>query len=210
MITLKRLMREVRKKIKDNNEIKFSDYELIDSINECLRYINQSYSIKNSDFLDKIKEYRQDIINKEIDDYNANLAEGELPKEKVDFATTGVELPSDYLTIVSIVRSRDGYKLSPSSSGNSVSQGMYKVFAKKLYMADDVDLFYKIKLLEVKDIELDIIDLPEIFIDVLVKVTCMILNNAETDILLQAVNDSLNNLVPRRRYSNIKPTMPFI
>lgn len=48
MITAAELKRLVRYKAGDNNEVKYSDYDVLQAINEVLRYINQYYI--NSDF----------------------------------------------------------------------------------------------------------------------------------------------------------------
>ena len=42
MIPAKTVLRLVRYKQKDNNEIKFSDYDILNAMNEALRYIVQS------------------------------------------------------------------------------------------------------------------------------------------------------------------------
>ena len=54
------------------------------------------------------------------------------------------------------------------------------------------------------------IALPLFLRDILVKITVMILTgNPETDTLMQEINRVTNNLIPGRRYANIKSRMPF-
>ena len=60
MITVKNIIAEVRYKQQDNNEVRFSDYDIIQCLNEAIRYINRSFSLKNADFLETIKKYRLD------------------------------------------------------------------------------------------------------------------------------------------------------
>ena len=203
----------VRSKLKDNSEILFSDYDIINALSECIRYINNSFAMKNSDFLEKIHEYRANEINADIDKYNSTLEEGELPKEYVNFANTGIPLPDDFISLVSVVRAKDGDHLSPIPAAGKVHWNGYKIFADKLYCGVDVDLLYRAKIADVKfsDIQNDgTIALPDIFLDSVIKITCMILNNTDTDILGQAVKGLMDNLVPNRRYSRIKQRMPFI
>jgi hypothetical protein len=158
-------------------------------------------------------EYRVNEINAEIDKYNGTLAEGETPKEYVNLATTGVSLPDDFISLVSVVRAKDGYHLSPIPAVEKVHWNGYKIFADKLYCGVDVDLLYRAKIADVKFSDIQnggTIDLPDIFLDSVVKITCMILNNTDTDILGEAVKGLMDNLVPNRRYSRIKQRMPFI
>lgn len=200
MIEVKKLIRLVRFKQKDNDEVRFSDYDIINSLNECIRYVNQSFVLKNSDFLEKVCEYREDELN-------AALAPGEA---RIEFSSTGVDLPDDFISLVNIVRMSDNYKLSPVPVINDVTGGTYKIFANKLYCkAASVKMLYRGTVDEVAGID-DSVMLPETFTDSLVKITGLILNNAETDILTQAVNDNINNIVPARRYSNVKIKMPFM
>lgn len=210
MVTFKRVLRMVRHKQNDNNEIKYSDYDILAAVNECIRYINQAFALKNSDFLERIKRYRQVEINAEIDEYNANLPDGEIPKEKVDFAITGVDLPVDFISLSDILRAKDKYHLSPCPSIEAVGFGTYKIFANRVYCATDFDLLYMAEIAQVKDVESGHIELPEMFLDLVVKVTGMILqNNAETDVLMQEITNVVNKLVNCRRYNKIKSRMPF-
>lgn len=209
MIQAKKLLRMVRQKQQDNNEIKFSDYDILAALNECLRYVNQSFAMKNSDFLEKVKPYRQEEINAQIAEGNESLPEGEAPAELVDFAVTGIELPEDYLSLVSVVRASDGYHLSPVAAVDKVRSGTYKVFGGRLYAAEDFDLLYRAQIAAVKDLEQGVVELPLYFLDGLTKVTGLILNNAETDVLAAEISELIDKLVPSRRYSNVKARMPF-
>jgi hypothetical protein len=75
MIQVSKILRMVRYKAKDNNEVRYSDYDIIQAVNETIRYMNQDLSLKNSDFLEKVKYYRQDEINAEIAEFNRVLDE---------------------------------------------------------------------------------------------------------------------------------------
>lgn len=198
MIKANKILRLVRKKLKDNNEVQYSDYDVIDALNECIRYLNMNYALKNSDFLEKIKKYRQDELG-------------------VNFASEGAELPEDFVSLVSVIRARDGYQLSPVPAGESVDKhnretfGGYKVFAGRIYCGADFDLAYRTEIAQVSNVETDAIALPNVFIDLIVKVSCMILQgNADTDVMMREISKLADSIVPARRYSNMKRRMPFI
>ena len=55
------------------------------------------------------------------------------------------------------------------------------------------------------------VELPKVFRDLLVNISVMILTNAvDTDVMAQEISRLARNLIPGRRYSNIKQRMPFI
>lgn len=238
MIKANRILRLVRKKLNDNDEVKYSDYDVLDALNECIRYINMNYSMKNSDFLERIKRYREDEMNAQIAEQNKqNITEAFKGTGVIGYATlgdirlgtkssiapedvkpigpvsfsSGVDLPKDFLTLVSVVRASDNYHLSPVSAGEKVAYGGYKVFAGKIFCDADFTITYRAQLEPVNDFATDEINLPEIFVDMIVKVSCMILqNNAETDVLMQEISRLADSIVPARRYTNVKRRMPFI
>lgn len=210
-ITLKKIVRQIRIKEKDNNEVKYSDYDIIDAVNRCIRYINQSFALKNSDFLEKRTTYNQDLMNEAVTEHNNNLAEGETASDLLDFCLTGVDLPADFISLVDVLRRKDNYRLSPVPAVEAVRFGTYKIFAGKIYSSSkDFDFLYRASIAEVSDIDTDAVQLPGIFLDLISKVSCMILlNNSSTDVLLDEINRVIDGLVPARRYSNIKRKMPF-
>ena len=197
MIQVDAILKTVRFKQADNNEVKFSDYDILQSINEALRFINQSYSLKNSDFLEKVVEYTLDERNKEINAYN--LQNPKSPKELYTYED-GFPLPDDYLSLVSITTKKTHYPLHPCNALKIPNHREYKIVANTLYTKEDVLFMYRFSLSAPgKD---GTIDLPEIFYDIIVKLTGLILNNAETDVMREAVDSLVNELVPARRYTN--------
>ncbi len=110
MIQVKELINLIRYKLKDNNAITYSDYDIMQGINECIRYINQYYL--NTDFLEKIKHYRQDDINAAIDEANKT---NDTAVEHVHFRDTGADLPDDFISLVRIVRQVGRQRPSPMS-----------------------------------------------------------------------------------------------
>lgn len=197
MISVANLIQGVRYKQHDNNEVLYSDYDIIQSLNEALRYINYSYSLKNADFLEKVQEYHKADMDAEIDAWNE--ANPDDPKEYTDFSK-GLDLPDDFLSIVSIKRTPDGYPLHPCPAQKVPSHREFKVVAGKLYVRGDVDLLYRYSL-EAKTAD-DTVELPGIFYDLLVKMAGLILTGAETDVMRQAVDELVGELVPARRYAN--------
>lgn len=199
MINVTDIMQSVRYKQKDHNEVKFSDYDIIQSLNEALRYINRSYALKNSDFLEKVKEYRLDDINAEIDKENEDIDDEEAKKPHIEYKD-GFDLPDDLLSIVSITTKEIRYKLHPCNAERIPNHREFKVLAGKLYVREDVDLLYRYSIGAVKADS--VIDLPDIFMDLLVKITGMILNqNPQEDIMAEANKTLAEELIPVRRYA---------
>lgn len=217
MITAKSLKQLIRYKLGDNNEVQYSDYDILQAINETLRYVNQYYI--NSDFLEKVQHYRQDDMNREIDEYNAALstdpsdetAEKPTPKEHIDMQITGVDLPEDFLTLVRIVDGH-GRDLHPGDAIRPPRCDEYKIFRNKLYAGvKDVDMLYNAAFLSITDLDTGTVELPAVFLDVLCKLSCMVLTQTpDGDTMQQAVEAALANVVPMRKYANTEKRMPFI
>lgn len=216
MLKLKKVIRQIRMKNKDNNEIRFSDYDILQALNECIRYINTSLSLQNCDFLEKTKRYNQNDINSAIERYNSSVSSEFDKKEYVDFSVTGVDLPEDFISLLNISRCSDGYVMSPSNSIDNIkTANRYKVSGGKIYCyVSDFVLLYIASIAEIssQDIASDsaVIDLPPTFLDAVVKITSLILNQSESDVLMQETQRILNGLIVGRRYGNIKSRMPFI
>lgn len=217
MITAKSLKQLIRYKLGDNNEVQYSDYDILQAINEVLRYVNQYYI--NSDFLEKVQHYRQDDMNREIDEYNASLstdpsdetAVKPTQKEHIDMPITGVDLPEDFLTLVRIVDGH-GRDLHPGDAIRPPRRDEYKIFRNKLYAGvKDVDMLYNAAFLSITDLDTGTVELPAVFLDVLCKLSCMVLTQTpDGDTMQQAVEAALANVVPMRKYANTEKRMPFI
>ncbi len=215
-INVKKLLYRIRYKAKDLDEVLFSDYDVLEALNECLRYLNQDKAMKNSDFLEKIQHYVQDDMNAEVIAWNEEHPDEE-PKPLYDFPVTGAELPEDMISMVDIMRLKDGYHLHPIPAVEQINPhqcGQYKVINGRIYTNTNFDMLYRAEIPQLKFSELSdpekIIELPEIFSELLVKVTVMILlQNPETDILASEISRVTDSLIPGRRYNNIKVRMPF-
>ena len=215
-IKVKDLIYKIRYKAKDFNEILYSDFDIIEAVNECIRYLNQEKALRNSDFLEKTHHYVESEMNAEIAEQNEDLPDGEkLPL--YDFAKDGVELPEDMITIVDIMRLKDAYHLHPIPAVEEINPhdcGQYKIVNGKIYANADFVLLYRAEIAQITLNDLSdgdaVVELPSVFTDLLVKVSVMILTNtADTDVMAQEVSRVANNLITGRRYNNIKVRMPF-
>lgn len=215
-IKAKDLIYKIRYKAKDFNEILYSDFDIIEAVNECIRYLNQEKALRNSDFLEKTQHYVESEMNAEIAEQNEELPDEEkLPL--YDFAKDGVELPEDMITIVDIMRLKDAYHLHPIPAVEEINPhdcGQYKIVNGKIYANADFVLLYRAEIAQITLADLSdgdaIVELPSVFTDLLVKVSVMILTNtADTDVMAQEVSRVANNLITGRRYNNIKVRMPF-
>lgn len=215
-IKVKDLIFKIRYKVKDIDEVTYSNYDVLEAINECIRYLNQDKALENSDFLEKIQHYVQAEMNAEVVKWNEENPEEE-PKPLYDFPVTGVELPEDLITLVDIIRLKDGYHLSPIPAVEQINPhtyGQYKIVNGRIYTNNDFDLLYRAEIKQVAFSELEdeeaIVELPLVFSDLLAKVAVMILTNtADTDVMMREVSRITSNLIPGRRYNNIKVRMPF-
>ena len=205
MMKAKDIINLVRYQLKDNNAVQYSDYDVMQALNACLRYINQYYI--NSDFLEQVVYYREDEINAQI--YEANQT-ADTPVAHVSMKLTGVELPEDFLSLVRVVRECDGVDMHPCQAIKMPWPREYKILQNKIYAGvKDIAVMYNIELKAVSSID-DSINLPGIFRDALAKLTCTILaNNPDTDTMQSAFEDVLRAIVPLRRYSNMRKKMPF-
>ena len=205
MIKAKDIINLVRYQLKDNNAVQYSDYDVMQALNSCLRYMNQYYI--NSDFLEQVVYYREDEINAQIDEANQTA---DTPVAHVSMKLTGVDLPDDFLSLVRVVRERDGVDMHPCQAIKTPWPREYKILQNKIYAGvKDIAVMYNIELKAVSSID-DTINLPGIFRDALAKLTCTILaNNPDTDTMQSAFEDVLRSIVPLRRYSNMRKKMPF-
>ena len=216
-IKVKDLIYKIRYKVKDFNELVYSDFDVLEAINECIRYLNQDKAMKNSDFLEKIQHYVQEDMNAEVVAWN-EAHPTEDPKPLYDFAVTGVEMPEDLIAMVDVMRLKDGYHLHPIPAVEQINPhqcGQYKVIQDRIYTNTDCDLLYRAELAQITLADLTdseaIVELPSVFSDLLVKVAVMVLTNtADNDVMAREVSRVTDNLITGRRYNNIKVRMPFI
>ena len=191
MIEVQDLIRKIRYKANDLNEVKYSDYDILQAINEVIDCINLNKSLQNSDFLEKAETFNQD-----------NYTD--------DFSTEGLTLPYDFITLVGIVRTSDDYQMHPVGTGDELIEacGTYKIIGGKIYTKEkEIKLIYRAKIEEAEAVNDDIL-LPDIFTNVIVNTSLLALNTG-TSTLQQSVDLAVDNIVPRRRYAHARARMPF-
>ena len=128
MMKAKDIINLVRYQLKDNNAVQYSDYDVMQALNSCLRYMNQYYI--NSDFLEQVVYYREDEINAQIDKANQTA---DTPVAHVSMKLTGVELPDDFLSLVRVVRECDGVDMHPCQAIKTPWPREYKILQNKIY-----------------------------------------------------------------------------
>lgn len=215
MIQTSSLKSLIRYKLKDNNEVSFSDYDILQAINEVLRYVNQYYI--NTDFMERLYRFDEDEYNKNIDKENEALDESDenedaVKQEHIDFCKDGVPFPDDFLSMQRIVDAKNGAELTPCETIRPPRHGEYKVLGNKIYLGTKcADMIYNAVFVAIDNIDTGEIDLPNIFMDVLTKLACMILqNNPDTDVMREAAESALQAVIPLRRYVHVEKRMPFI
>ena len=183
MIDAKHLKEMVRWKEKDMDAVKFSDYEIYHAMNEVLRYLRAHIANMQSDLLEREKVY-----------------------EIGDFVNSAVELPDDFTSVKGVYRLSDHYRLH-AVADDHVTPDTFRLFAGRIYAEAGILLHYYGSLLPVKDG--DTIPLPDTYIDPIIKLTRMVLNNSDVDTMTQAVTAAVDTIVPRRKWSNARAKMPF-
>lgn len=199
MIEAKEVVRLMRHQLNDFDETKFSDYDVLQALNQTLRQLSVSLANKGAQVLEVSEDYDEAEMNED-------------PEAVVDFTNDGVKLPDDCASIISVQDTAHGEKLQPATSRLQLAEHGYRMY----YVAGDriftkVDAFrlnYYRALAELTSLD-ETIDLPRIFLDPLVKITRVVLENGENDVMTQTVTTELNRVLPRRRYSNSRVRMPF-
>lgn len=215
MIPAKEILRLVRFKNKDNDEVEYSDYDIKNCMNEALRYISQSQALQNSDFLTTSTIFDETALNADVQEKNEEIKNNPDYTEEdllplYNFMLEGIELPADFQIILGVTRS-DGYKMRPCDVANVPQRGEYKVMGEKIYSGYGYFvLTYQRTILPVQNLEQDNIEIPRYCLDLIVKVTSMILNQTQNDVLLQEIDNIARSIVPRRKFNNARIKMPFI
>lgn len=216
MIEAKEVLRLVRFKNKDNDEVEFSDYDIRNCLNEALRYISQSQALQNNEFLTKSAIYDESELNADIQERNDEIIASNPEYTEDDllplynFQLNGIELPKDFQILLGVTRD-DGYKMRPCDVSNIPFRGEYKIMGEKIYCGYGLfTITYQRTILPVKNMNSGMIDLPNYCLDLVVKITSMILNQAENDVMLQEIDNMVKSIVPRRKFNNARIKMPFV
>lgn len=207
-ITYKEILRRVRFKLKDNDEATTSDYEIRDCLNEVLRYVSMSNALSNADFNEKTIRYNEDDFYGVCCD-NHYDHHHDHKHHHFCFALDGVPLPEDFLSLVAVKPHANAPMLEPCLSSETPRPWQYKISGDKIYCGPHhFVLVYKAGVTEVVDDESEI-ELPRTFLDFLVNMTIMNIQQAESGVLREAIDSALQSLIPQRRYRNAKIRMPF-
>lgn len=186
-IEVSKLIRKIRLKAMDFDEIKYSDYQIINAINDVIEYLNASYALRNSDFLEKAKEY--------------HLTSEQMQK--------GVTLPYDFMTLVGLNDLQCGRPLAVVPSTETPKFDEYKIVGSKIYSGvPDFTITYRKKIEEIET-EKDEIDLPAVFEQLIRNFAFSVLTDGE-DGMLQAIEQAVEAIVPARRYTHARIKMPFM
>lgn len=191
MLEVQDLIRKIRYKANDFNEVKYSDYDILQAINEVINCINLNKSLMNSDFLEKATVFNQD----NFDD---------------DFSIKGIKLPYDFITLVGISRTSDDYPMNPVGVSDELTEygGTYKITGNRIYTKEkEIRLIYRAMISEAESVTDDVM-LPEIFENTIINTALTALNTG-TSTLQQMVDQAVESIVPRRRYAHAKARMPF-
>lgn len=190
-MTYKEVKRAVRFKERDNDEVRFSDYDIKDAVNEAIRYVSNSLADSNADFNEKTKFYNRENC-------------------ECDFHHHGAALPPDFLALLSVKRNpHDKEAMTPCLSGEMPKHWEYKIQGDKIYCGSkNFCITYKASIPEVEDDE-DEIEIPYFAKDYFVTLVRRILTSAETEIMRDAQEMLVNALIPKRRYTHAKIRMPF-
>ena len=101
----------------------------------------------------------------------------------------GIDLPTDFQILLGVTR-HDGYKMRPCDVSAIPQRGEYKVMGEKIYSGYGYFvLTYQRTILPVKNLEQDNIEMPRYCLDLIVKITNMILNQTQNDIMLQEIEN---------------------
>ena len=178
-----RILSLIRWKERDTDEVRFSDYELMEALNEALRYVGARLANKQSDLLERTADY-----------------------DAQESGEDGAPLPEDFTSIKGVYRKGSHCRLH-AASDDHVRGDTFRLFGGRIYAKGAFVLHYYGQILPA--VQGGAVALPDAFLDVLVKLARMVLNNADVDTMTQAVTQEVDAIVPRRKWNNARPKLPF-
>ena len=194
MITVADVIELVRQDEKDINEVKYSDWDILNAINKTMRLIANRFAMTNSDFMEKMVTYPADSSNQGRiiydEGYNKNLTE--------------YDLPDDYVAVDKVL-AENGYEMSPSVDG-IVRRGQYRISGNKIYLVQNVTFWYRYSFPDFS--VADMIELPKPFLDFIATITKYLLAG-DSDMATQYIADNAMKLIPARKYSHAKQKLPW-
>ena len=169
--------------IKDMDAAHYSDYDILQALNEVAAYIYNTLAEQTSSLLDKRAEL-----------------------QKLEGNDDGFALPEDFLQIVSAYNG-DARVMKPQTKDEELTEHSYRIVGAKLYTkSKSVTLVYKPFFVDLtaSDLEKDM-DLPPFFKTLLKKATILILQGSgqQDTAVLQLVADGVAKIVGNMAFSRI-------
>lgn len=194
MISVANIIRQVRVDVKDINEVKYSDWDLENSLNKALRLTANHFAMRNSDFMERSIVMLDEPLKLR---FAPKIAEG------IADELHGDSLPKDFISVVKVIRP-DGYELHPATG--HLNSHNYMIYRDCIFAFGPIILIYRCTFPNLS--KSDTIDLPISFFDFLVEATKIALTDT-TEILTQYIADNAMKLIPSRRYSNTRIRLPW-
>lgn len=169
--------------IKDMDAAHYSDYDILQALNEVAAYVYNTLAEQTSSLLDKRTEL-----------------------QKVEGDGEGFNLPEDFLQIVSAYDG-DARIMEPQTKDGELTEHSYRIVGAKLYTKSKaVTLVYKPFFVDLtaSDLEKDM-DLPPFFKTLIKKAVILILQGSgqQDTAVLQLVADGVAKIVGNMAFSRI-------
>lgn len=195
MITVADIIRQLRIEEKDVNEVKYSDWDIINALNKAMRLIANRFAMTNSDFMLKMVSYS-----------NGEEAEPTIVTDVPynDMTLAEYALPDDYVAVDKVLTT-NGYEMSPSVDG-VIREGQYLINGNKLYVVEDVIFWYRYAFPTFG--KGDLIELPTPFFDFVVNSVKYLLNE-DFDTAAQFIADNAMKMIPARKYTHAKQKLAW-
>lgn len=180
-MTPREIIRKVRMspEINDNNEAKYSDYQIVDALNSVLNMLYNELATFSNDLLIRTETLR--LVNGEA------------------------ELPEDFLQMVEVYRGDTVYL--PQTKGDAVSPFTYIVLGNSIYaQTDKLTIDYKPQFEEVDMDSLDFdMDYPAYFKEFIKKLVIMALSGKlEMPEGLAYMRDTIKSLTANRGFNRLE------
>jgi len=184
------LFTELRYELKDQNKIRFSDYQLKYALNTTIRIISNAL---------------------------ANLHSPMLATAATIAMTSGIgTLPTDYQSIISVVINPGLYTeidLKPVTLKTTPTNEQYKIMNNSIYSNNSsVDIIYRTRLNAITDTSAEL-PLNDDFVELIKKyMKAILLDNASTTDLsfTNSISADVAALVTGREYTYIERELPFM
>ena len=176
-IPASRILRHIRLQINDFDEAKVSDFQILNFLNRALSAISTILSARDLDFLSASQTYSGSS------------------------ASAGANLPADFQAVKEVTDG-NSYTLTPCYLTKTPTTYEYKVMGEKIYCgAASYTLFYRKFIAPIDDFTNDNVALPAYFLGMIVQVTILLMQGAETGALMQTINNMMDTDIPMTTYN---------